>query len=220
VPSLPRITLGAQLGPLSAFGTISVDPNGISISGDVSFGGITLLVGDGISINGVLATPQWGVFNSIGFPIATFESFIKTEYDKEYQVANYPLAGGKFESYNKVERPYDQRVVFAQGGQLASRANFLVSLQTALADTNLYIIVTPEVTYKNANLTRMGYRREAESGVTLLQVELLFQEIRIGTSPAFSSTAQPQGASQQAVGSVQPQTPTAAQAMAAAGGAR
>jgi hypothetical protein len=155
--------------------------------------------------------PKWGIYKN-GSLVLTPDSVIGFEYKNDYLLSDYPQEAGAFQSYNKVASPYDAKMQMTKGGKDADRAAFLNALNTLLLSLDTYDIVTPEITYINANLKRYDYRRDSRNGFALLKVELWFEEIRITAASAFSNTAQPSGASAVNVGTVQPTAPTPAQA--------
>jgi hypothetical protein len=160
---------------------------------------------------------KWGVFNADGSVAIVADSVVAVEYDKEYSIATYPVEGGGFESYNKIERPYSAHIVLTQGGTDADRGAFLATVDTALGALTLYSIVTPTVSYANANLVRENYRRAADRGAQLITVELLFEEVRVSATQAFSTVKSPTDASRVDGGAVQASTPTPTQAAATTG---
>lgn len=178
------------------------------------------LTSDDPGIAGLVQAPQWGIFDSAGNPVALADSVISFEHSKEWRISDYPIEEGAFESYNKVETPFDQRITFAKGGTDADRADFLDAVDAAVASLELYTVTTPEVTYTGANIVRYDLTRRATAGVTLLLVDLQIREVRVTATSTFSNTKDPSGAKQQNGGTVQTGSPTAPQAAAAAGGAR
>lgn len=179
---------------------------------------LTLLTGDGAGVSTLVADPQWGLFDDSGNAVVLADSVIGFDYAKEYRVSNYPVEEGSFASYNKVEEPYDIRILLAKGGNDGDRAAFISELQAAEASLDLYTVITPDATYVNANVVRTSYGRHASNGVSLIVADVQIEEIRPAASSTFSNTASPAGAAQQSGGTVQPQTPSSAQATAAAGG--
>lgn len=141
---------------------------------------------DGIGQGGSVI---WGIYGQKGGLALKPDSLAAFEFQREYRIAEYPLEEGSFESYNKVTLPYDIRVIMTKGGSLAERKDFLETVDSVVASLDLYTIVTPERVFSNANLTRQDYRREAESGVSLLTVELHATEIRTQASVQFVATA-------------------------------
>lgn len=161
-----------------------------------------------------LEAPQWGIFDSDGKPMAMADTVLGIEFRNDSRVSNYPQEKGAFASYNKVGTPYESRIRLVKGGTETERTQFLLAIETAQRSTNLYNIVTPERTYKNANVVVYDYRRETQSGVTLLIVDLFLVEVRQVTVSPYSSTgaapiipsqtSSPGAASPQNQGQVQP----------------
>jgi len=104
------------------------------------------------------------------------------------------MEDGAFQSFNKVESPFDIRVTLTRGGSSANRTAFLDAILGLKKSLDLYDIVTPDKTYINVNLENYSYRRTSRSGKTLITAELFFKEIRITTSDSGYSPAAPSGA--------------------------
>ena len=100
------------------------------------------------------------------------------DYSKESRVSDFPVERGGFASYNKVETPAAPLVTLCfQGNEVEGRA-FLAQVDAASKSTDLYSVVTPEVTYVDYNIERYNYGRHTSKGATLLIVELMLKEIR------------------------------------------
>lgn len=153
---------------------------------------------------------QWGVYLN-GSPVIVPDSVVSLEYKKDWHISDYPIEQGSFESYNKVRMPYEARVALTKGGSEADRNAFLAQLEAIAASLDLYDLVTPEVTYHNANITHLDTRRTSSNGVSLLTVYVWFQEIRVQAFSTFTQTAQPSAAAQVNGGTVQPKAATPAQ---------
>ena len=151
---------------------------------------------------------QWGIFDQDGNQVLQADSVISFDFKHEFEVSDFPIEDGGFTSYNKVAIPYQPRVVFSRGGTDADRTDFLLALEDLVADTNLYDVVTPEVTYPNANVRHYDYRRTSKEGVTLITANVWLEEIRVTVSSAFSNTKQPSGADTVDDGQIQPVTVT------------
>lgn len=131
------------------------------------------------------------------------------EYSKEMKTSSFPLEKGGFAAYNKVETPGLPVVPLIYSGTEAERREFLSAIDLATKSTNLYSVVTPEVTYINHSINSYRYQRSAESGLGLLVIELSLEEIRQVTgqySQSVTATAK-NAADKPAVdaGKVQPQ---------------
>lgn len=140
-----------------------------------------------------MAPQQWGVFLN-GKPAIIFDTFVSIDYKQGWAISDFPLEPGAFESYDKVELPFDARVRFATGGSEIDRIAMLQSIKKAAPSLGLATIVTPEMVYPSVNIQHYNYRRTAINGVGLLQVEIWFLEIRVkgnqpgsGNKPAYST---------------------------------
>ena len=96
-------------------------------------------------------------------------------------------------------------------GSESDRTYFLNAIDAATKSTDLYSVVTPEVTYINYTISKYNYSRRAAKGATLLMVEIHLVEIR-QVSVAYAQTIinnpQDAGATPQVDGViVKPQTP-------------
>ncbi len=183
--------------------------------------------------NAFQVNSQWGIFDSRGNALGNPSQFTgitgsllntagigpklstnAVEYSKETRVSDFPIETGSFASYNKVELPAEPRVTLCLTGSESDRTFFLNAIDAACKSTDLYSVVTPEVTYINYSIERYNYSRRSSKGTTLLMVELVLREIR-QVSAAFAQSNNPlidqpkdTGATAQIdVGKVQPQTP-------------
>lgn len=183
-----------------------------------------LLSSDSPAIQPTSRVPAWGIYLNGQIAIAA-DSILKIEYRGDSRITNAPQEKGAFQAVNKVQSPYQSRVQMTKAGSESDRATFLDALEAAKQSLNLYDIVMPEKSYLNANITGYSLARTARSGVTLLTVEVVFEEVRQAASPVFTSTTgggatpaptivapkNPTGADAQNAGTKQPVIPTAAQ---------
>lgn len=170
---------------------------------------------------------QWGIFDAQGNQLGASDSgniierivtgsLLSTnafEFVKETRISDFPVEQGSFAAYNKVERPANPVVTLALAGSELDRTSFLNAINAACTSTELYSVVTPEVTYINYSIERYNYVRRAERGTTLLMVEISLKEIR-QVSASYSSVQtsitnpqNPNAIPQTNGGIVQPQTP-------------
>ena len=170
--------------------------------------GLSLLFDDALSLFGLLSTPQWGIYSG-GGPIVIAESVIGFEYRQEWQLSDYPQEEGSFESYNKVQIPYAPRLRFVAGGSEASREALLSSIAAIAGDLNLYDAVSPEAIYTNVNVTHYDYRRIAQNGNWLLQVDVWLEQVQTAGDDSLSNASQPNGVPPAPNGTVQPYQPSA-----------
>jgi hypothetical protein len=165
------------------------------------------LTQDSITVTAI-AKNQWGVYTAAGALALDPDTIAAVGYDAEYRVAEYPIEEGGFESYDKVALPFQNRVIMSKGGTLEQRRAFLKAVEEIRGDLELYNVVTPEWTYLNVNIVRVGIDRSREQGAGLITVELQLQEIRQNVTASFSATRDPASADPVSNGSVQPQTTT------------
>lgn len=172
---------------------------------------VSLLVADAIGFLSGFFAPRWGIYLN-GVRAVPADSVISFDFKNDSRVADYPIERGGFESYDKVQTPYETRLRLASGGSELDRTLMLQSIEIAFASLDLYDIVTPERTYTNANIDRYDYRRTNNSGVGMLIVDVVAIEIRERSAQSFSNTQAPSGASTVSGGTVQTQAVTQAQA--------
>lgn len=140
---------------------------------------------------------QWGIFDSSGNALAdpaiftglvgsaleaagigTTMSTNSVTYTKETRVSDFPIEQGGFASYNKVELPANPIVTLCLTGTEANRTSFLDAIDAACKSTDLFSVVTPEVTYVDYAVERYNYERRSNKGATMLIVEIALREIR------------------------------------------
>lgn len=161
--------------------------------------------------NGALATEPfvWGIFDSSGSAVVVADSVAAVDTMQEQRIPAYPVEQGAFQSFNKVEVPFDVRLTLTKGGTVAERTAFLASLDAALASLDLYDVNTPEKTYTSVNVVMVSQRRTAQKGATMLTVDVGVQQVRATAQTAFTRTLDPAGAATTNTGAVQPATPPA-----------
>lgn len=164
---------------------------------------VSLLINDGFGIGNGFAQAQWGIYRG-GAPIVVCDNVVSFEYRQEWALADYPIERGGFETYDKVQLPYDARFRFTAGGSEANRQALLSSIAAVAGDLNFYDVVTPEAVYVNVNISHYDYTRTATNGVGLLTVDVWALEIRQTAATIMSNTKEPTSAGTVNGGSVQP----------------
>ena len=155
-----------------------------------------------------LAASQWGVFTDDGANVLRPDNIVAVGYSSEFRISDYPLQEGKFETYDKVATPSQNRVIVTKGGSLSERQAFLARVEAIRGDRKLYTVLTPERGYFNVNIERVTLDRDTTKGASLLSVEMVLREIRQTATAAFNNSQTPSGADEVNDGSVQPQTTT------------
>lgn len=170
----------------------------------------TYLTGDAADLGVDTDPPQWGIFDGVT-PVIVADSVNALEYRKPWTIASFPVEQGGFESYDKVANPYSARVRYVTGGSLVDRQTFIQSIDAIAGGTKLYSLVTPEVTYLNANIVDYDYTRRNNDGAGMLIVDIRVEEVRQTVEAAFTNTKAPSGSGQKNDGTVQTSAPTKAQ---------
>ena len=105
------------------------------------------------------------------------------------RVSNYPVEQGAFASFNKVEIPYDIRIILVCQGSNMRRSDFLAQLEVMKKDIRLYDISTPDRLYPSASLVSYDILRDARNGgVSMITADCLFAEIRQTASASYNTS--------------------------------
>ena len=176
---------------------------------------IALLVADAVIIYNMFGPPQWGIFQN-GAPVMTPDSILAVEYRIDWKVADYPMEGGSFQSYDKVVIPDIVKVTMT-----AALAN-IMPLYAQLAKLAVVSptgpppaivdIVTPKLTYSSFTINHVDTRRTSKNGVTLLTLDVWF--IKVRTKVASTTTKSPSGKDPDQGGNTSPQVGTTPEAPA------
>lgn len=169
---------------------------------------LPLLTQDAFGLPAQAPVQPWGIYDQNGFAVILADSCVSMDYRQEWVVADYQVEEGGFESYDKVAMPYEARVRMACGGSLDAREAFLQSIEQVAPTVELFDVVTPERVYLSANITHYDYRRTANQGLGLMQVDIALLEIRVTAEADFSQTQAPSGAGTKNDGTVQTTDPT------------
>lgn len=172
-----------------------------------SLGALVLGAAQGALWRALSINTQWGIFDKKGKPIANLEKFsgfvgallgafggttqstVSIDYSKEAKTSDFPVEKGSFAQYNKVEAPAAPTVTLSLQGSESDRKKFLAALDAAVKSTDLFSVVTPEVTYANYAIERYNYSRSAQRGLTLLTVQVFLKEVRQVSSQYTKSAA-------------------------------
>jgi hypothetical protein len=160
----------------------------------------TLLTADATDLFVGALGPQWGIFLD-GESVIAAANVLSFTYKSEFAVADYPLEEGSFESYDKVQIPFDVRMRFSGRQDLLDSA-----LAIAGDKTNFYTAVTPKGVYPSCTVTHVDYAQTATDGVDLVKVDIWLLNILVAAGTSFQNTAAPSGASPQNDGTVQATT--------------
>jgi hypothetical protein len=173
-----------------------------------------LLTGDAISLAAGFLRVPWGIY--LGFvPVVIADTVVSFDYDQEYRIADFPIEGGQFDSYNKVYQPFRVGLRFTAGGSLIRRQALLDSIGAVISDLNLYNVVTEDAVYLGVNLVSQRYRQTADDGVGLIKVDVVAQQVKSAALPTLGNLiphpADPSASVQINGGPINPIGPTQAQ---------
>lgn len=153
----------------------------------------------------------FGVLSSlaslIGVPnvVPVVASTIEFDYSADAPISTYPQEEGAFQSYDKVQLPFDVKLRLAS----SQRQEFFSTLEALRTSLALVDIVTPDGVYSSCNCKHIDYRRTSRNGVDLVLADVWFEQVRVINATTFSNTQNPTNSSTQSLGNVQPQTPSA-----------
>lgn len=163
-----------------------------------------LLQGDTISTVGQTTSPHWGLFLN-GEQVVFADSVNAFEFKQDWDLLDYPIEDGAFETYNKVKIPFEIHIRFATGGSESNRTALLDTIDRISETLDLYDAVTPEATYTNCNIEHYDYKRTNDNGAGLILVDVHLRQVRVTETPQFSNTSTPSGADPLNEGGVQAQ---------------
>lgn len=155
---------------------------------------------------GLGQSPQWGIFLGAQ-PVVIADTVTSFGYQQEWAIADYPVERGGFESYDKVNTPFQVRIQFVSGGSEAKRESLLKSIAGIADDLTLYDVLTPEEVYVGVNVAGYSYRRTSTNGLGLMIVDVNLLEIREEGITDFKNTRPASGYLAFQTGNVQ-STPT------------
>lgn len=139
-------------------------------------------------VSNSISAQRWGIYTLSGVSALDADAVVGFEHNGEYRIPDFPLENGAFESYDKVALPFATRVTVSKGGTVAERAQFLTDCENLLRSFDLLNVVTPERTYLNVNVVRIGMTRNAGQGAGMCTVELVLQEVRAAARAQFSQS--------------------------------
>jgi hypothetical protein len=169
--------LGSALQQAPRWGIWDQSGNQIGVASAASSGTLKAI---GAALLSQLTGSSPAVLSTFGF-----------DFTKEMRVSDFPVEGGGFASYNKVEMPANPVVTLALAGTESERTTFLNAIDTVCKSIQLCTVVTPEAVYDNYTIDRYRYQRRAERGATLLMVEVSLKEVRDVTAQFTTVVANP-----------------------------
>ena len=154
----------------------------------------------------------WKIVDNKGAIVLDADTYNDFNIRAEAVIPNYPIEEGGFSSYNQVDKPYGLKLTaIVSGNEDISRAQFIDQVVELKESLTLVTIVTPDGIFDDAKLISYSYSNKANQGLTILMVEMIFQEVR-QTASAVVTAAKPSGQAKVKTGQVSPVPPTNQQA--------
>lgn len=175
---MPLPIIPKSLYPLvpQALGVPALLRSGAQILDTITLG--YLGIGDALSEIIGAEPVKWGVFNEGGDKIAEYDSVVAMGYQNDSNISDYPIEGGAFSTYNKVEGPFAVIVTLACGGSEETRASFQTAIEAARRSLDLFTVLTPDHTYYDVNFTGVSWQRSSREGAYMLTAHLTGREVR------------------------------------------
>lgn len=114
------------------------------------------------------------------------DSVLAVHYGNTSNVSDYPIEGGAFRSYNKVQTPFTVTFTVAKGGSDAERQNFLITCNAMTIVTQKFNVLTPDYTYLSMTCVGAQFAKTNRNGASLAVVDLTFREIRNAPAAQYS----------------------------------
>jgi hypothetical protein len=146
---------------------------------------------------------DWAIFRIDGTAVVfDYDSFIDLSPKYKTKISTFPVEGGSFADYNKVQEPFKIVVRLAVGGS-DRMSDLLTELDNEMQGVNLYNIVTPMRVYLNMTLESFDYKQTAFVGRGMLLVSLSFIEVRQVNTGKYTTVQVPANAATQVTGKEQ-----------------
>lgn len=167
-----------------------------------------LLIADAASVVQSVASlfgTSWGVFDSNGNQVVGqgvnsilnvvtglgTGNVLDLDFHASWAISESPVEQGAFQSYNKVQRPYDVSLTVTAGGSNANRSLLLNQVIALMPSTDLFTVGMPEQSIASVNPINYAFSRRADRGLGLLIITIFFKQIRPAGNPQFSTTGTP-----------------------------
>ncbi|MCX5619465.1 phage baseplate protein [Bombella pollinis] len=142
--------------------------------------------------------------------------------EEKSSICTAPQENTSFTSYNKVAAPYTATIRMicdgSETGNLAEnllpgflrgalgvgpdavKSDFTKTLVNLVKDTNLYVVITPEHNYRNANITGYSFTRASDGTADYIVADITLQEVRQSATSLWPESQKPQGSPTQNMG--------------------
>ena len=112
--------------------------------------------------------------------ICSFDVFNSFNYNKQSQVAQYPIELGSFFTYNKQNQPFNVGITLIKSGFSIKyqKEAFQNKLEEYCDGVKLVDVVTPSKTFLNCTLSGLQYGNTPDEGADMIVANLTVSEVR------------------------------------------
>ncbi len=181
---------------MSLFGLPSLPPS-VNLITDIVFA-----VADAVGIFSIFSSNQWGIFQD-GEMVLNPDNIISVAYKQDWTMADFNIEEGGFDTYDKVDTPFTNRVRMSSGGSQANRQALLDEIDAIAGNLELYDVVTPERVWSNVNFQGYELVRTSSNGAGMIIIDIVLNEIREDAGTTFTNTKSPTATSPKDNGTVQ-----------------
>ena len=181
---------------MSLFGLPSLPPS-VNLITDIVFA-----VADAVGIFSIFSSNQWGIFQD-GEMVLNPDNIISVAYKQDWTMADFNIEEGGFDTYDKVDTPFTNRVRVSSGGSQANRQALLDEIDAIAGNLELYDVVTPERVWSNVNFQGYELVRTSSNGAGMIIIDIVLNEIREDAGTTFTNTKSPTATSPKDNGTVQ-----------------
>jgi len=181
---------------MSLFGLPSLPPS-VNLITDIVFA-----VADAVGIFSIFSSNQWGIFQD-GEMVLNPDNIISVAYKQDWTMADFNIEEGGFDTYDKVDTPFTNRVRMSSGGSQANRQALLDEIDAIAGNLELYDVVTPERVWSNVNFQGYELVRTSNNGAGMIIIDIVLNEIREDAGTTFTNTKSPTATSPKDNGTVQ-----------------
>lgn len=147
--------------------------------------------GSPLSVISSVVNPSYVIRTQDGLNTLPFDGMVTLSAGGSASVTTAPVGDGKYQSINKVREPQRFRCSVVVSGltgftgaipdifsfAVTSQSDILASLKTMINTAATYDIETPKETLESFDLVNWSYTVNSQTGVTLLTINMDFQEV-------------------------------------------
>src|SRR6266849_2857706 len=115
----------------------------------------------------------------------------------------FNIEEGGFDTYDKVDTPFTNRVRMSSGGSQANRQALLDEIDAIAGNLELYDVVTPERVWSHVNFQGYELVRTSSNVAGMIIIDIVLNEIREDAGTTFTNTKSPTATSPKDNGTVQ-----------------